>query len=156
MGRFTLDLRGRASCLSTFTLYFRSGAGWCASLKHYARQALGTRTLPYSLSAPKGTCAGWDKIDGIRISAWRGGSFTGPVWSTTLVAHRETICLVLGSGDGATIQQSADTISTLLRQIGIMTSTITAADVVRGGLQDMKLAIFPYNPSMQLGRKSWK
>ena len=31
-----------------------------------------------------------------------------------------------------------------------MTSTITGADVVRGGLKDMKLAIFPYNPNMKL------
>lgn len=63
--------------------------------------------------------------------------------------HRETICVVVGSGDDQTsIQQAADTVSTLLREAGILTSTITGADVARGALQDMKLAIFPYNPGL--------
>ncbi|MGI6081458.1 MAG: glycoside hydrolase family 10 protein [Limnochordia bacterium] len=150
-GRFTLDLRvDEPRVFSTFTLYFRSGAGWYAATGTMPGKRWGTVHFPRSAFRTEGNPAGWDKIDGIRISAWRGGSFTGTCLVDNLVAHRETICLVLGSGDDAAIQQSADTISTLLRQIGIMTSTITAADVVRGGLQDMKLAIFPYNPSMQL------
>ena len=53
------------------TLYFRSGSGWYASGKPVGKK--GWRTLRFSKGSfnVEGTPTGWDKIDGIRLSAWR-------------------------------------------------------------------------------------
>ena len=88
-GRFTLELRvDEPRVFSTFTLYFRSGSGWYAATGTLPGKRWGTVHFPRSAFRIEGNPAGWDKIDGIRLSAWRGGSFTGTCLVDNLVAHR--------------------------------------------------------------------
>ena len=105
--RFSLDLPFEADC-STFdrfalsvelenpegigsaTLYFKSGDGWRSMTGEPRRSPTGGTTYLFERNGymSEGTPAGWDKIDAIRISFWRGKSTDGRVVFRTLDASR--------------------------------------------------------------------
>lgn len=105
--RFSLDLPFKADC-STFdrfalsvelenpegigsaTLYFKSGGGWYSMTGAPRRSPTGGTTYLFERNGymSEGTPAGWDKIDAIRISFWRGKSTDGRVVFQTLAASR--------------------------------------------------------------------
>lgn len=105
--RFSLDLPFEADC-STFdrfaiscelenpegigsaTLYFKSGAGWYSMTGAPRRSATGETTYLFEKGGymSEGKPAGWDKIDAIRVSFWRGGPVDGRVVCRSLDASR--------------------------------------------------------------------
>ena len=105
--RFSLDLPFKADC-STFdrfaiscrlenpegigsaTLYFKSGAGWYSMTGAPRRSATGETTYLFEKGGymSEGKPAGWDKIDAIRVSFWRGGPVDGRVVFRSLAAAR--------------------------------------------------------------------
>lgn len=105
--RFSLDLPFKADC-STFdrfaiscrlenpegigsaTLYFKSGAGWYSMTGAPRRSATGETTYLFEKGGymSEGKPAGWDKIDAIRVSFWRGGPVDGRVVFRSLDAAR--------------------------------------------------------------------
>lgn len=105
--RFSLDLPFKADC-STFdrfaiscelenpegigsaTLYFKSGAGWYSMTGAPRRSATGETTYLFEKGGymSEGKPAGWDKIDAIRVSFWRGGPVDGRVVFRSLDASR--------------------------------------------------------------------
>lgn len=155
-GRFTLDFYVEDPGLfRSFTLYLRSGDGWYGGGLGMGRKGWNTLSISRSAFGIEGTPSGWDQIDGIRLSAWRGAEGTGFCAVDNLVAHRETRCVVMGtaaiaagSSEARTVREQAETMSRLLEDAGIMTSTIGDEDVEQGALEDFDIAIFPYNPVM--------
>ncbi len=105
--RFSLDLPFNADC-STFdrfaiscrlenpegigsaTLYFKSGTGWYSMTGAPRRSATGETTYLFEKGGymSEGKPAGWDKIDAIRVSFWRGGPVDGRVVFRSLDAAR--------------------------------------------------------------------
>ena len=105
--RFSLDLTFKADC-STFdrfaiscrlenpegigsaTLYFKSGGGWYSMTGAPRRSATGETTYLFEKGGymSEGKPAGWDKIDAIRVSFWRGGPVDGRVVFRSLDASR--------------------------------------------------------------------
>ena len=105
--RFSLDLPFEADCsafdrfalsvelenpegIGSSTLYFKSGGGWYSMTGAPRRSPTGGTTYLFERNGymSEGTPAGWDKIDAIRISFWRGGSVDGRVVFGTLAASR--------------------------------------------------------------------
>ena len=96
--RFSLDLPFEADC-STFdrfaiscrlenpegigsaTLYFKSGAGWYSMTGAPRRSSTGETSYLFEKNGymSEGKPTGWDEIDAIRVSFWRGGPVDGRV-----------------------------------------------------------------------------
>lgn len=105
--RFSLDLPFKADCsafdrfaisvelenpegIGSATLYFKSGAGWYSTTGAPRRSATGETTYLFEKGGymSEGKPAGWDKIDAIRVSFWRGGPVDGRVVFRSLAASR--------------------------------------------------------------------
>ena len=105
--RFSLDLPFEADC-STFdrfaiscrlenpegigsaTLYFKSGAGWYSMTGAPRRSSTGETSYLFEKNGymSEGKPTGWDEIDAIRVSFWRGGPVDGRVVFRSLAASR--------------------------------------------------------------------
>ena len=96
--------------------------------------------------------AGWDRIDRIRISPWRGGKGTSTLVLHALSTRRDTILVVrgtssaTGAGEAALAAGAAARVSRWLTDLGIDHGGIDDQAVEAGGLAGSKLAILAYNP----------
>ena len=135
---------------SSFTLYFRSGAGWygcSATLKQS-----GWQTLRFAMGdfIPEGTPAGWSQIDGIRLSPWKGASQNTYLAVRQLRAYTPTVLLVRDtqSTNPDIVQQTIDRHVAWLGGYNVSCGVITRAGVEAGLLQESRLAILPYNEAV--------
>jgi uncharacterized lipoprotein YddW (UPF0748 family) len=136
------------------TLYFRSGDGWyghSATLRgrsavfHLARRAFGTEGQP----------AGWDRIDGIRIAAWRAEPIDATIRLTSLSAIRHDVAVVVpragdqpGQGELRAAADAADRLGGMLDELGIRFDVIDEPEVARGALGRRAVAVLAYNPRL--------
>ncbi len=105
--RFSLDLPFKADCsafdrfaiscklenpegIGSATLYFKSGGGWYSMTGAPRRSPTGETTYLFEKNGymSEGKPAGWNKIDAIRVSFWRGKSTDGRVLFRSLDASR--------------------------------------------------------------------
>ncbi|MFW5867290.1 MAG: family 10 glycosylhydrolase [Armatimonadota bacterium] len=155
-GRFTFDMYiDRPGLFGSFTIYFRSGGGWYGAGTGIGRAGWNRIEVSRADFGTEGAPAGWDQIDGIRLSGWRGSEDAGFMAIDNLMAHREPYAIVMGThtiaaqgGEARTVQSIAATVAELLDEAGLKTSTIGDEDVEQGALADYEFAIFPYNPDM--------
>ncbi len=156
-GRFSFDIYiDNPRMFGSFTVYMQSGAGWYRATGSLDRKGWSTLSFPRSAFGTEDTPGGWDSIQTIRISPWKGAPVKGFFAVDNLMAYREDIAVVMGSyaqgsAEGKSIQGSAEIMSGLLEGAGIKSSTIGDEDVEAGALVDYKLAIFAYNPAMSEG-----
>ncbi len=144
----------RPDALRSLGLYFKSGDGWYVATRPLASAA--SHTLVYAKSAftSEGNPAGWNRIDSIRLSPWKGATPR----ETTLILRRfatvESTSLVLVRGtsscpdDGAqeVARKTTERISRLLIEAGIGHALITDEDLLKGALNNARAALLPYNP----------
>ncbi len=156
-GRFSLDIYiDDPRMFGSFSIYMQSGEGWYRASGTLPNKGWNTLSFPRSAFGIEDTPGGWDSIQTIRISPWKGAPVTGFFAVDNLMAYREDIAVVIGSyaqggGEGKAVQGSAQIMSDLLDGAGIKSSTIGDEDVEAGALKDYKLAIFAYNPKMSEG-----
>ena len=152
---FELDL----SCplpdaLRALGLYFKSGNGWYVCNKPLARSGAQTVVFSKSEFTPEGKPAGWHRIDGLRLSPWKGAAAR----DTALVVRRlatveGSLVVVQGTGScpdagaRAVAAQTVERISRLLVEAGIGHSIVTDEDVAKGALANTGAALLPYNPN---------
>lgn len=136
--------------ISYFTLYFRSGTGW-----YGASAALGQpgwQTLRFALGnfIAEGTPAGWNRIDGIRLSPWKAAAQNTYLAVRRLRAYTPAVLLVRDpqTSNPEIVQQTIDRHLTWLGGYGVDCGAITRADVEAGLLQRSQLAVLPYNESV--------
>ena len=136
--------------ISSFTLYFRSGAGYYGASA--ALKQSGWQTLRFAVSdfIPEGTPAGWNQIDGIRLSPWKGASQDTYLAVRQLRAFTPTILLVRDtqSSNPEIVQQTIDRHLAWLGGYNLSCGVITRAGVEAGLLQESRLAILPYNETV--------
>jgi hypothetical protein len=138
------------SAISSFTLYFRSGAGWygCAATLKQA----GWQTLRFAVGdfIPEGTPTGWSQIEGIRLSPWKAAPQNTYLAVRQLRAFTLTVLLVRDTqtSNPDIVQQTIDRHVAWLGGYNIECGVITRAGVEAGLLQESKLAILPYNESV--------
>jgi uncharacterized lipoprotein YddW (UPF0748 family) len=155
-GRFSFDMYiDDPGLFGSFTIYFRSGDGWYGSGAPLGRKGWNHIELSRANFGTEDDPAGWDQIDGIRLSGWRGSEGTGFMAVDNLMAHREPYAIVMGTntiekqgGEARTVEQTAEVVANLLADAGVRTSTIGDGDVEEGALSDYEFAIFPYNPDI--------
>ncbi len=150
-GAFTFDFYyDDTRAISYCAIYFHAVDGWytctfpCA--KGWTHVSL-TKAQFGTEDAP----AGWDKVDTIRISTWKGQPRDTFCAVANLVARSEDIAVVQGSapgGEAATEQSVAEHLSNLLSVAGVPFGGLNDQDVEVGALQGKKIAIFGYSPAM--------
>ncbi len=151
---FSRDL----SPVSSFSLYFRSGAGWYAA-RFSPRAGSGWSTVEVEKSETEieGEPAGWGKIDAIRVSAWRGGDTDTAFYlaDLALMGQDAPIALIRGAAaatshpeEAKTIASCAESVGRVLADLGLDFVLMDDLDVTAERLQGKLVAVLPYNPAV--------
>ncbi|NUQ60992.1 MAG: family 10 glycosylhydrolase [Pirellulales bacterium] len=154
-GEFTLDLAAEnVEAVGSVNLYFRSGGGWYSA--GAGLHKTGWQTLRFSKASfrTEQKPAGWHKIDGIRISVWRGQKKDSRVRLARLAAKYHDVALVIpaaGSrddGESRAALDTAETVGSILSELGLGSDAVEDTAVARGALGDRLVAILAYNPEI--------
>lgn len=137
------------SPVSWFTLYFRSGSGWYGSSRSFQS---GWQTLRWSKAefTVEGAPAGWNRIDGVRVSPWKNLSRDTELVLTRLRAFNPPIAIVRGtrSSSPSTADSTTELMSRILGDCSLDFGIVTDEDVDAGKLAGARLAILPFNDNL--------
>ena len=138
----------------TFSLYFKSGNGWYAASRPLVHP--GKQTLLFSKSSfsAEGAPAGWHRIDGIRVSPWKGAlDRDTSLLLLRLSAVEGSLLLVRGTsscpdaGARSVAAKTTEFASQLLLGAGIGHNVVADEDLAKGALDNARAALLPYNPN---------
>jgi uncharacterized lipoprotein YddW (UPF0748 family) len=135
--------------ISGCTIYFHSGDGWYGAgfgaEPGWNRIAIGKGTF-----RTEGNPSGWDKVDTIRICAWKGTAKETFCAVDNLVATSEELALVAGGvgSEQRTAAEVAKRCSDYLNKVGVPHTVLTDNDVAGGALAGKKVAVLCYNPGI--------
>jgi len=156
VGEFTLELDlDVPEAVAHLTLYFRSGDGWYGATGHATRQ--GWHTIRFSRASfrSEGTPAGWGRVEGIRLAAWRGQAKDAKLRLRRLAATSHEIALVVpessaGGRDGEvrSALDVAERVAGLLADLGLGADVIEEPAVSTGALGRRPVAVLAYNPRL--------
>ena len=159
-GEFSLEIGSpTAEKVGRLSLYFRSGEGWYAGGAELSKK--GWQTLRFSKASfhPEGKPAGWHKIDGVRISIWRGPAADAAVRLGGLAALWHDVALVIPSSASLADRQelraalsAADAVGDFLNQLGLGSDAIDEQAAAQGALARRRVAILAHNPG--IGRET--
>jgi uncharacterized lipoprotein YddW (UPF0748 family) len=137
------------------TLYFRSGSGWYAADKPVGKSGWRTLRFPKNAFTVEGTPAGWGKIDGIRLSAWRPmGKSAGDtsVSFRRLAAVWHDVALVAPvptpsrtETDLAAAKEASHRLDVMLDELGLGADLIDENAVARGDIGRRPVVVLPSN-----------
>jgi len=113
--------------LRSLSIYFKSGPGWYLWSKPLKRAGRQTLALLKDEAATEGKPAGWHRIEGIRISPWRGTPVAASLTLHALSAREDTLLLVRAttSGRNAT-EEAVEETASLLANINTSIRSINA------------------------------
>lgn len=138
--------------MRSLAVYLRSGDGWYIwnqPLSVPGRQSI---YLMKSAFETEGNPAGWDKIDTLRISPWR-----GTPRNTTLTLHRWTatnpsVLVIradqLPNGEANVARRTTQRIHQWLTRQALSHTIINQSDLSAARLDRTQAIILPYNPSL--------
>ena len=142
-----------------FSLFFQSGGGWYHG-SFFPESASGWNTIRIDKAdmSLEGTPRGWDHIEGVRLSAWRGKEVntefylrdlrvTGVLGADALVAivRGDASAQALPS-DSDALRRSAATVLRGLQDVGIGCVLVSDPGLSTGQLAKAQLVILPRNP----------
>ena len=136
-------------------LYFKSGAGWYVANKPLAGPALHTLVFNKSDFTTEGQPAGWNRIDGLRLSPWKGANpvDTALVFRRLATVEGSALVVVRGTtscpdaGARAVAEKTTARVSGLLIEAGLGHTVVTDDDLPKGALKNASVALLPYNPN---------
>lgn len=136
--------------ISHFTLYFRSGAGWYGRPVSLSQPGWQRLRFTRSEFTPEGTPAGWDKVDGIRLSPWKGASRNTYLALRELRAYTPEVLLLRDAltSNPDIVQQTLDRHRDWLGRYGLECGVVSRAEVEGGLLAGARLAVLPYNENI--------
>ncbi len=138
------------AAISAFTLYFRSGAGWFGARVSLTQP--GWQTLRFSIAdfGTEGTPAGWNQIDGIRLSPWKAASRDTTLAVRSLHAFTPPVLIVRDeqSSNPDLVEQTIDRHRDWLGRYHVDCGVISTASVAAGRLAGCQIAILPYNENI--------
>lgn len=146
------------SPVSYFGFYLKSGEGWYSgTFAPDVPGKWGTVRVDKIDMRVEGKPAGWNKIDGVRISGWRGTDQDASLFVANIgyIPSESPIAVVWGEWAGQQLPEEARVISesvrltaTLLAGSGFSFGLISDASLTPEALAGRKVAILPYNPKM--------
>jgi uncharacterized lipoprotein YddW (UPF0748 family) len=157
VGQFELEIQiDEPEAAGQVSLYFRSGSGWFASGAGVSSD--GWHTLRFSKASFgfEDEPAGWHRIDGIRISVWRGGERNSKVRFGRLRGLSHDVAVVIPSaqdaaddGEVRAALEYAEQMTDMLAELGLGADAVDAASLAHGALGSRKVAVLAYNPRIQ-------
>ena len=148
-----LDLScDRPEAFRSLNLYLKSGAGWyvwSGSLPEPGRQRVLVLKGDFAV---EGKPAGWNKIELVRLSAWRGIPADTAVTVYSIEARPDSILLVKNTTSSPSPAERSfatkvnQRLSRWLRDMNIPHGIVTDDDVESGALGTARVAILGYNP----------
>ncbi len=151
MTSLTLEVRGMGEEVSAqVSVYLRSGKGWYSGAGYVTKPGWRKIVISRDRYGSEGTPAGWDKIDGVRISVWphkkepRDTSFN----LKSLKARWNNTAIILPNADDKEYQSTesiAKRMEAILRETGIGVDLLSEDALLAGALGDRPLAILPHN-----------
>lgn len=138
--------------IRTLALYFRSGSGWyiwSKPLREAGRQRVVLHKQDFS---SEGTPAGWERIDRIRLSPWKGAPERTRLVAHALAARRDDLFVVAATlsakdpAERALSARVAARVSAWLRNAGLRHAVIAEDDLVASGPGAARVLILPYSP----------
>ena len=158
--RFELFCRDTAP-LSHCTLYLRSGKGWYrADFFPEASNAWCAITINKADAHQEETAAGWDTIDLLRISAWRGKDLDtellfGDIFPAEEPGGKPLVAILRADSAAHQVPDEAkgahlyaETCAEELRAEGISCSVLSDSELNAGKLAPFRLVVLPFNPGM--------
>jgi uncharacterized lipoprotein YddW (UPF0748 family) len=155
-GEFSLEVASDCpEALSWLSLYFRSGNGWYAGSSTLTKK--GWQTLRFSKASfrTEGDPAGWHKIDGVRISAWRGQPKNASLLIRRLAALSHDVALVIPDASSRRRDSEIDTaldtaqrLTAMLAELGLGADAIDETALPHGALGRRRVAVLAYNPGL--------
>jgi uncharacterized lipoprotein YddW (UPF0748 family) len=147
-----LDLTvDRPDALRSLMVYFKSGDGWYVwggPLKTGGRQRL---TLPRQAFTTEGKPAGWDRIEAIRISPWRGTPVAARLVLHQLAGRNDQLFVIRSDASApnaterAVAERAADRVSRWLAGVGLRHAVLPEAQLSESAIRGSRLLILPYN-----------
>ncbi|NCO41096.1 MAG: hypothetical protein COZ06_26110 [Armatimonadetes bacterium CG_4_10_14_3_um_filter_66_18] len=136
--------------ISYCSIYFHTGNGWFAASFGFTRgwQHVVLGKGAFRIEEKPG---GWDQVDTVRISAWKGQTQDTFCAFDNLEARTEDLAVVRGlapDGENETARRCAEQLGGYLDKLGLPYGILTDKDVEGGALAGQKLAIFGYSPSL--------
>lgn len=155
-GEFLLELAvDPPEAVAYLSLYFRSGQGWYAGSGVVTRPGRQILRLAKSQFRIEEKPAGWHKIDGIRISFWRGQNVDARAKIYRLVAVRHAIALLAPAEaihgrdpEYRTARETLGRFTRLLDDLGVGYDVWDDAAPDAGLWAEQKIIIVPYHPRL--------
>ncbi|MBN1852838.1 MAG: family 10 glycosylhydrolase [Pirellulales bacterium] len=158
-GYFSLEIWAEhPEAIGYVTLFFRSGSGWYACSSPLTDA--GWQTLRFSKPAYRieGKPEGWNAIDGIRLSCWKGKPIDTRIRFRRLSAGWNDVGLVVPAADRdrneseiRTAREVAGRVGRMLDELGIPFDQIDEQTVAKDGLGKRCIALLAYNPTLGNG-----
>ncbi|MDF3129090.1 family 10 glycosylhydrolase [Kiritimatiellaeota bacterium B1221] len=133
------------------TLYLKSGAGWYASYLP-VKEGLQSVFLPFENFEEIDQPQGWEAVDGVRLSPWKGEAGEGAFQWYGLAAVKSPILVVdpdaassLNPSEQAFGVERAAWMARQLSEMGIATRRLSDAKASSADLQAFDCVILPYN-----------
>lgn len=155
-GQFLLDVAvEKPEVAGRVSLYFRSGAGWYSAGGGFLKE--GWQTLRFSKASfgVEDEPAGWHRIDGIRISIWRGQPEDYSIRIGRLRAVWHDVALVIPAayaheddGEIRAALGAAEDVGGMLDELGLGSDAVEDAAIANGALGDRRVAVLAYNPRL--------
>lgn len=152
-----------SSEISYTSIYFHSGEGWYRKAFDISGNGVWQHIrIDKAQTGSEDQPAGWDKIDTIRISAWRGGNTKNTfaaianfgIWGgkpdVTLI--RADSQIKNGNPENNSYMSYSTTIANVLDMLDIDSVVVSDLDLQEKHLKYTKIAILPYNPSLPNGK----
>lgn len=149
---FALELTcDQPAALRALGIYLRSGNGWYVWLKPLTEAGRQTLILRKGDFATEGSPAGWDRIDRLRLSPWRGTPAATRLTLSDWTARKDSVVVVRATTSAPNPAERAyagricDRVSRLLEARGVSHTVVTDDDAA--AIAGASLAILPDNPA---------
>ncbi|GAB6164306.1 hypothetical protein JCM19992_03060 [Thermostilla marina] len=153
---FVLELETDApAAIGYVSLYFRSGDGWYAGSGKIASSGRNTLVFPKVDFRVEGTPAGWNRIDGIRLSFWKGKPEDGEVVLRRLIARYHDVAVLVpsaaheGKPEYRTAIDVSDRVCRLLDELGIGFDRLDETSFDANAAAARRIVLVPYDPFLE-------
>ena len=140
------------TALRSLAIYLKSGDGWYIWNKPLPEAGRQRLFLAKSDFAVEGKPAGWNRIERIRLSPWKGSPVATRLMAYSLSAQRDDLYVLKATGSArdpterAFSARVADRISGWLTHAGVPHVMATEDEFLRGGATSAHLVVLPYQP----------
>ena len=143
---FWVKAEGDLSAVGHCSLYLRSGAGWYAASFSLPEEGWQRAVIDRGSFTTEDTPQGWNAIDTIRVSFWKGQPRQATIYLGGLEATANDVVVVRNTRAGREAETYTGEMVSTLARAGVEAGTVDDLDVEAGVLAGKHIAIYPLNP----------